>query len=537
MSQNSGIIKRPFVPFEDTEEEIYSSECLDSQPSKKDLDKPENQNSQDADVEEVDSWDDHSQSDQKDVQESHDQSSSSDNNQSCDDDEQGEDELEELESQNQEDDLELDEEGRPKGVNKLFDMIKNDLGETQSESFKIFYDLMSNQIKYCLSQYINDDDDGEEEKQDSKGLDEKQSQKPIISPMVLINLIQQQKSLIMNVVNQKEQEKETLIREKGTKNKPLQIQADPKVVLDKIRIKLQPNDQYTLTFAQQKNNPLIMIVTEPSKQLKVILEYLSLQFGIEVDRICLLFENKQINYNHDELKLSQLLYFLGGDIQNKERKSQKLPTYNFKYEFREHPIECKEPQIKFKNKEKAINTKKLQESEKVIKSSSDQEEEDEDLNEEELLDMFTNIFSYMVIKKKQKQLRQNNNDKEARLPHPSSLLRKRKRKQQDTLKDLQENIRKRDASKSHLKLENIEQPFDRNFQNIHLNQRFGSGFPNNLSNFMIPQNTEQILSNSGQKNGESIQLYDTNPYFHQLMKFKGNSKFQGGEENILNQKE
>lgn len=47
--------------------------------------------------------------------------------------------------------LEFDEEGRPRGVNELFDIIKQDLGEFQSENFKVFYDLMSNQIKYCLS--------------------------------------------------------------------------------------------------------------------------------------------------------------------------------------------------------------------------------------------------------------------------------------------------------------------------------------------------------------------------------------------------
>lgn len=45
------------------------------------------------------------------------------------------------------------------GVNKLFDLIKEDLGESQSANFKLFYDLMSNQIKYCLQQYINEEDD------------------------------------------------------------------------------------------------------------------------------------------------------------------------------------------------------------------------------------------------------------------------------------------------------------------------------------------------------------------------------------------
>jgi hypothetical protein len=48
-------------------------------------------------------------------------------------------------------DFEFDEEGRPKGVAKLLNLIKEDLGEQQSENFRLFYDMMSNQIRYCLS--------------------------------------------------------------------------------------------------------------------------------------------------------------------------------------------------------------------------------------------------------------------------------------------------------------------------------------------------------------------------------------------------
>lgn len=50
--------------------------------------------------------------------------------------------------------LEYDEDGRPKGVAKLLDLIKADLGEQTGESFRIFYDLMSNQVRFCLQQYI-----------------------------------------------------------------------------------------------------------------------------------------------------------------------------------------------------------------------------------------------------------------------------------------------------------------------------------------------------------------------------------------------
>jgi hypothetical protein len=52
---------------------------------------------------------------------------------------------------NEEEKLEYDEEGRPLGINKLFEIISKDLGEDQSQNFRLFYDLMSNQIKYCLS--------------------------------------------------------------------------------------------------------------------------------------------------------------------------------------------------------------------------------------------------------------------------------------------------------------------------------------------------------------------------------------------------
>ena len=63
--------------------------------------------------------------------------------------------------------LEYDEEGRPKGVSHLLELIKADLGEQQSENFRLFYDLMSNQIRYCLSQYIQDSQETQENNKDS----------------------------------------------------------------------------------------------------------------------------------------------------------------------------------------------------------------------------------------------------------------------------------------------------------------------------------------------------------------------------------
>ena len=56
------------------------------------------------------------------------------------------------------------------------------------------------------------------------------------------------------------------------------------------------------------------------------------------------------------------------------------------------------------------------------------EDEGEDLSEEDLMDMFTNIFSYIFIKKNKKLLKQNSVDKFARLPHPSELNKKKGRK-------------------------------------------------------------------------------------------------------------
>ena len=72
--------------------------------------------------------------------------------------------------------MEYDEEGRPKGINKLFELIKSDLGEEQSHNFKLFYDLMSNQIRYCLSQYIQGQDEAEGEK-DIKSHEEEEKPK------------------------------------------------------------------------------------------------------------------------------------------------------------------------------------------------------------------------------------------------------------------------------------------------------------------------------------------------------------------------
>ena len=60
--------------------------------------------------------------------------------------------------QTAEDPLEYYDNGRPKGLKKLLVLIKQDLGEEQSENYRLFYDMMANQIRYCLSQYIEGQD-------------------------------------------------------------------------------------------------------------------------------------------------------------------------------------------------------------------------------------------------------------------------------------------------------------------------------------------------------------------------------------------
>ena len=44
---------------------------------------------------------------------------------------------------------------------ELFDVIKADLGEKTSNNFRIFYELMSNQIRNCLYQFSQSQDSEE----------------------------------------------------------------------------------------------------------------------------------------------------------------------------------------------------------------------------------------------------------------------------------------------------------------------------------------------------------------------------------------
>ena len=50
------------------------------------------------------------------------------------------------------------------------------------------------------------------------------------------------------------------------------------------------------------------------------------------------------------------------------------------------------------------------------------EDDEEDMSDGELMEMFTEIFSIILLKKRRKYLKLKHHDKEASLPHPSSLL-------------------------------------------------------------------------------------------------------------------
>ena len=65
--------------------------------------------------------------------------------------------------------------------------------------------------------------------------------------------------------------------------------------------------------------------------------------------------------------------------------------------------------------------------------------------------MFTNIFSYIFIKKNKKLLKQNSVDKFARLPHPSELNKKKGRKKKINSAQNQDKINKGLLKKRQLK--------------------------------------------------------------------------------------
>jgi hypothetical protein len=68
-----------------------------------------------------------------------------------------------------------------------------------------------------------------------------------------------------------------------------------------------------------------------------------------------------------------------------------------------------------------------QDGTRSVNSGLDEDDDEEDdMSDEELMEIFTEIFSIILLKKRKKYLKLKNHDREATLPHPSSLLMKSK---------------------------------------------------------------------------------------------------------------
>ena len=80
-----------------------------------------------------------------------------------------------------------------------------------------------------------------------------------------------------------------------------------------------------------------------------------------------------------------------------------------------------DPQRKHLRLQAALKAKRNGQSELGL----DEEEDEEDMSDGELMEMFTEIFSIILLKKRKKYLKLKHHDKEATLPHPSSLLMKK----------------------------------------------------------------------------------------------------------------
>ncbi|CDW83612.1 elongation factor 1- [Stylonychia lemnae] len=522
MSQKSGrsISKIP----DETEEEHYSSEQLDSQ---QEVDS-ESHKSEDSLSEQSKSEDSFESKSSESIEENTNQDQS-DQEQDEDDQIDENDELDQHSQSQQNDDYECDEEGRPKGVSKLFNLIKEDLGETQSESFKLFYDLMSNQIKYCLQNYIenDDEDEGQEQNTSQNQLEESKlekkkdnNSKPIISPIVLANLLQQQKSLILNVVDQ---QKDRLINEsKQQKNqliqqsqdtlsfKNIQASSSHQVVEErKIKLKLKPRNQQTKQHMINKNkNHLIMINTMNTKELKVILEYLAdKQCELPINKVLLRTSSRKFTVEQQNLKIQEL-------IKNEkpiEQKESEPAVYQIMYDIIDNTKGKNVGQKRFfkENQISLINTKQdgKRGFQDLSKMSALSDDEDEDLNDEDLISMFTEVFSIILLNKRKKFLKLKHLDKDARLPHPSSLLSKSKKNNSEY-----ESRSKRREVKQQMKSEN-EKAFQT--KDNRLSEQISFGMNSSKGGYNLPFTQEKQVNNP---EDSQFELFETNPYFHQLMK-------------------
>lgn len=150
---------------------------------------------------------------------------------------------------------------------------------------------------------------------------------------------------------------------------------------------------------------------------------------------------------------------------------------------------------------------------KVVASlpkNSKNEETEEDLSDSELLEMFTEIFSILLLKKRNKYLKLKHQDKNALLPHPSLLLKNpAKQRKRELKKQLKEEQRRLVREKG--------------------NQYFGSGSAmthrGNGYAQMNPYGQYQPDHSRADETQisiapESNDFYQTNPYFHSLLKAK-----------------
>ena len=78
--------------------------------------------------------------------------------------------------------------------------------------------------------------------------------------------------------------------------------------------------------------------------------------------------------------------------------------------------------------DRTVAAKQISKDRGVSLDEEEDEDEEEDMSDGELMEMFTEIFSIILLKKRKKYLKLKHHDKHASLPHPSSLLLKNPQK-------------------------------------------------------------------------------------------------------------
>lgn len=120
---------------------------------------------------------------------------------------------------------------------------------------------------------------------------------------------------------------------------------------------------------------------------------------------------KKFGVKQSSLLVKDLVEDLKQDQQTPMKDGSQQPkTYTLLYEILQKPV-----------REKADKTKLL------TKRSKREEDASGDLEEEELMEMLVEIFSIILLKKRKNNLKLESNDRNAVLPHPSQLLKGRRR--------------------------------------------------------------------------------------------------------------